>query len=74
MPQGPGYHLEPGECPKPARRVSRNKTIFERIAKEMRGRGHQKTWQQCRTKIRTDTKVQKGQRMFNLFMVLKCGV
>ena len=32
--------------------VSRNRAIFERIARELRNKGYEKTWQQCRTKIK----------------------
>ena len=46
--------------------VSRNKTIFERISKEMLARGHQKTWQQCRTKIKNLT--QKYRKVRELFI------
>lgn len=35
--------------------VSRNRTIFERISKELRNKGYEKTWQQCRTKIKNLT-------------------
>ena len=35
--------------------VTRNRTIFERIAKELREMGFEKTWQQCRTKIKNLT-------------------
>ena len=35
--------------------VSRNRAIFERIARELRNKGYEKTWQQCRTKIKNLT-------------------
>ena len=35
--------------------VTRNRTVFERIAKEMRELGFERTWQQCRTKIKNLT-------------------
>lgn len=35
--------------------VSRNRTIFERIAKELCEKGYDKSWQQCRTKIKNLT-------------------
>ena len=35
--------------------VSRNKTIFERISRELSAKGYQKSWQQCRTKIKNLT-------------------
>ena len=35
--------------------VSRNRTIFERISNELRDKGYEKTWQQCRTKIKNLT-------------------
>ena len=35
--------------------VARNRTIYEKIAKELREIGYEKTWQQCRTKIKNLT-------------------
>ena len=35
--------------------VTRYRTVFERIAKEMAELGFEKTWQQCRTKIKNLT-------------------
>ena len=35
--------------------VARNKTVFEKIAKEMAELGYERTWQQCRTKIKNLT-------------------
>ena len=35
--------------------VTRNRTVFDRIAKEMRELGFERTWQQCRTKIKNLT-------------------
>ena len=32
--------------------VTRNRTIFVSIAKEMSELGHEKTWKQCRTKVK----------------------
>ena len=32
--------------------VSRNHVIFEKIATSLREMGHNKTWEQCRTKIK----------------------
>ena len=32
--------------------VTRNSTVFERFAKEMKELGFERTWQQCRTKIK----------------------
>lgn len=32
--------------------VQRNRTIYERIARELKDRGFDKTWQQCRTKVK----------------------
>lgn len=35
--------------------VTRNRVVFERIAKEMEELGYEYTWQQCRTKIKNLT-------------------
>ena len=35
--------------------VVRNRTIYERIAREMRALGYDRMWQQCRTKIKNLT-------------------
>ena len=35
--------------------VTRNRTILDRIAKEMSELGHEKTWKQCRTKVKNLT-------------------
>ena len=35
--------------------VTRNRTIFDSIAKEMPELGHEKTWKQCRTKVKNLT-------------------
>ena len=32
--------------------VARNRTVYERVAKELRELGYDRTWQQCRTKIK----------------------
>ena len=47
--------------------VNRNRTIFERIAKELRAKGYEKTWQQCRTKIKNLT-----QRYRKVWKTLLC--
>ena len=33
-------------------RVVRNKTIYERIAKDLQALGYNRTWEQCRTKVK----------------------
>ena len=35
--------------------IARNRTIFEKIAKEMAELGFERTWQQCRTKVKNLT-------------------
>ena len=35
--------------------VARNKSIFEKIARVLAAKGYEKTWQQCRTKIKNLT-------------------
>ena len=35
--------------------VARNRTIYERVASELRKVGVEKTWQQCRSKIKNLT-------------------
>ena len=35
--------------------VQRNRTIYERISRELKDQGYDKTWQQCRTKIKNLT-------------------
>ena len=35
--------------------VARNRSIFERIARALAAKGYEKTWQQCRTKIKNLT-------------------
>ena len=35
--------------------VTRNRVVYERIAKEMEELGYERTWQQCRTKIKNMT-------------------
>ena len=48
--------------------VSRNRTIFERISKELRDKGYEKTWQQCRTKIKNLTQKYRKVRKTLLFL------
>ena len=33
-------------------RVVRNKTIYEKIAKDLQALGYNRTWEQCRTKVK----------------------
>ena len=35
--------------------VARNRTIYERISRELMAKGFEKTWQQCRTKVKNLT-------------------
>lgn len=35
--------------------VQRNRTIYQRIARELKDQGYDKTWKQCRTKIKNLT-------------------
>ena len=43
--------------------VTRNRSVFEGIAKELSDMGIEKTWQQCRTKIKNLT--QKYRKVLN---------
>ena len=45
--------------------VARNRTVYERIAKELAEMGYEKTWKQCRTKIKNLT--QKYRKVGRLF-------
>lgn len=53
--------------------VARNRTVFEQIAKELAKLGYEKTWQQCRTKIKNLTqKYRKVQLLNGLFCSYLC--
>ena len=45
--------------------VQRNRTIYEKIAKEMEKLGYCKTWKQCRTKVKNLTQQYRKVRQFH---------
>ena len=47
--------------------IVRNKTIYQKIATEMETRGYNRTWQQCKTKIKN--LVQKYKKVFCIIII-----
>ena len=53
--QGAGEHMGAGRLQKELDGVQRNRVVYERISKELAALGMERTWQQCRTKIKNLT-------------------
>ena len=47
--------------------VTRNRSIYEKIARDLEG--YDRTWQQCRTKIKNLTQKYRKVRLVNKFLV-----